>query len=392
MQRKPPFRLMSASLKLCRWLGLWHDVNLDKPCWQTVFISFCLLFWYILPGCLYITRGGRMLQYLLKSILEVFSMCVIVLRCVVHMINRKTVQNSFVELEDAISTFENSPYEDVRQMLRHLLKSADYLVKIYVSIVFIQASIYGLVPAILTTYRYCNSNETVQLPSAVMEADYVLFDHSTNYWIWLLVTIISLLVEYLLLGTFSSQECLFWNLLHHVSSLFKVIRLEIARLDQYTDPKQYTERLASIVSTHEVCYRCARSLEIVLSPLLAVLYCTCIIQTCYLLFVISMIDDLVVIASMIFVLQYIVFLIFSFSMLGAELTEESALVSEAIYNSNWYMRMPAERRLLLFMKMRADRPVGITAAKFFYVNRSTFAEAMKTAFSFFTIMQQFYGE
>ncbi|XP_021694420.1 odorant receptor Or2 isoform X2 [Aedes aegypti] len=101
---------------------------------------------------------------------------------------------------------------------------------------------------------------------------------------------------------------------------------------------------------------------------------------------------MVVIASMIFVLQYTIFLIFSFSMLGAEVMEESARVSDAVYNSNWYMRMPAERRLLWFMKLRSDRPVGITAVKFFFVNRSTFAEAMKTAFSFFTIMRRFYGE
>ncbi|EAT37618.1 AAEL010410-PA [Aedes aegypti] len=249
-----------------------------------------------------------------------------------------------------------------------------------------------LVPAALITYQYCTSDEMIQLPSAVMDADYVLFDHTVNYWNWILVTFVSVIVQYLMLGSVSAQECLFWNLLHHVSCLFKIVRLEIARLDQYTDPNQFTERLASIVSTHEVCFKCARCLENVLNPLLALWYCTCIVQTCYLLFVVSMIDDMVVIASMIFVLQYTIFLIFSFSMLGAELMEESARVSDAVYNSNWYMRMPAERRLLWFMKLRSDRPVGITAVKFFYVNRSTFAEAMKTAFSLFTIMRRFYGE
>nr|DAA80394.1 TPA_exp: odorant receptor 53 [Aedes aegypti] len=364
---QPPFRLMSASLKLCKWLGLWHDANLDKPCWQTVFLILCLLFWYILPGYMYIVRGEKMLQDLLKPILEVFSMAVIVLRCLIHMINRQSVQECFADLQNAISKFKNSPYEDVQRILRHLLKSADYIVKFYVSIVFVQASLYGFLSAALTTFKYCTSDEIIQLPSAVMDADYVLFDHTVNYWIWLPVTIVSLIIEYLMMISISAQECLFWNLLHHISSLFKIVHLEIARLDQYKDPK-------------------------VLSPLLALWYCACIAQTCYLLFFISMVNDVVVVASMIFVLQYVVFLIFSFSMLGAELMEESARVSDAIYNTQWYNRMAAERRLLLFMKMRADRPVGITAAKFFYVNRSTFAEAMKSAFSFFTIMQQFYGD
>ncbi|XP_029722550.2 odorant receptor 67c-like [Aedes albopictus] len=208
----------------------------------------------------------------------------------------------------------------------------------------------------------------------------------------MLATVVSITVQYLMLGTVAAQECLFWNLLHHISCLFRIVRLEVARLDQYTDPKQFTERLACIVSTHEVCFRCARCLEDVLYPLLALWYSTCILQTCYIMFVVTVIDDLVIIASMVFVLQYTVFLIFSFSMLGAELMDESARVSDAIYNTHWHLRMATERRLLLFMLMRSDRPVGITAAKFFYLNRSTFAVAMKTAFSFFTIMRRFYEE
>ncbi|EAT32572.1 AAEL015286-PA [Aedes aegypti] len=234
---QPPFRLMSASLKLCKWLGLWHDANLDKPCWQTVFLILCLLFWYILPGYMYIVRGEKMLQDLLKPILEVFSMSVIVLRCLIHMINRQSVQECFADLQNAISKFKNSPYEDVQRILRHLLKSADYIVKFYVSIVFVQAGLYGFLSAALTTFKYCTSNEIIQLPSAVMDADYVLFDHTVNYWIWLPVTIVSLIIEYLMLGSISAQECLFWNLLHHISSLFKIVHLEIARLDQYKDPK-----------------------------------------------------------------------------------------------------------------------------------------------------------
>lgn len=94
---------------------------------------------------------------------------------------------------------------------------------------------------------------------------------------------------------------------------------------------------------------------------------------------------------MVFVLQYTVFLIFAFSMLGTELMEEvgtyqmcchgflslenvfqSASISTAIYNTHWYERPVAERRLLLFMQMRSNRVVAISAAKFFHLTRSTF--------------------
>lgn len=178
---------MSASLKLCKWFGLWNESNLSRPCWQTVFVIFCLLFWYILPGYLYIARGEKTLQTLLKPIIEIFAMSVITIRCIYHIFNRKNLQECFVDLQEAISAFKNCPYEDVRRTLKHLHKSAHYVVKIYVSIVFIQASAYGVVPAALITYQYCTSDEMIQLPSAVMDAEWVSMHSLYVTWSNLLI-------------------------------------------------------------------------------------------------------------------------------------------------------------------------------------------------------------
>ncbi|XP_065080113.1 putative odorant receptor 85e [Ochlerotatus camptorhynchus] len=258
--------------------------------------------------------------------------------------------------------------------------------------VYFQASTYGWVPLITTTFRYSIGKEPLELPSTVLEANFIIFDQFANFWVWLPTMFTSVMVQYCMLTLMSSNECLFWNLLHHVSCLFKIVRMEIARLNDYKDPVAFKEQLAVIAEVHEVCFRSARRLESVLSPVMALLYCSCIFQTCYLMFIVSVIDDLFLLASMVFLLQYTVFLIFAFSMLGTELMEESASISTAIYNTQWYERAAAERRLLLFMQMRSNRVVAISAAKFFYLTRSTFGRAMRTAFSFFTIMQQFYEE
>nr|XP_029722549.1 odorant receptor 49b-like [Aedes albopictus] len=125
---------------------------------------------------------------------------------------------------------------------------------------------------------------------------------------------------------------------------------------------------------------------------MALLYCSCIFQTCYIMFVVSVIDDLFLLASMAFVLQYTVFLILSFSMLGTELMDASSSISNAIYNTKWYEWPAPQRRLVFFMLMRSDRVVAISVAKFFHLSRSTFGVAMKTAFSYFTLMQRFLGE
>lgn len=52
------------------------------------------------------------------------------------------------------------------------------------------------------------------------------------------------------------SECLLWNLLHHVSCLFGVVRCEISRLDNFgNDHKAFKEQLISIVNVHEVAFR-----------------------------------------------------------------------------------------------------------------------------------------
>ncbi|XP_058839791.1 odorant receptor 49b-like [Topomyia yanbarensis] len=390
--RKQPFRMMSSTVQLCKFAGLWDEKNQRKAPWQAVFIAFSLIFWYILPSVAFIIRNEKNITFQLKPILELFAMNVFTVRLLVHLLYRETLQLCYHEMQHVFSDFEDNPDEDVRSILKHLLKSADWLTKYYTCGVMLQASIYGWVPAILTIIRYMISADPPELPSTVLEADFIFFDHKSNFWMWLPSMITSLIVQYMMLTAMSANECLLWNLLHHVSCAFKIIGMEISKLNQWKDPVQWRRKFAVIVENHEVCYRSVRHLENALRPVMAILYCSCVLQTCYIMFVVSMVKDYILIGSMVFVLNYTIFMIFSFSMLGTELMDASASVSNAIYNTCWYERSDVERRSLLFMQMRSQREATISAAKFFYITRGTFAGAMKSAFSYFTIMQQFYGE
>lgn len=151
---------------------------------------------------------------------------------------------------------------------------------------------------------------------------YVFFNHLSTFSIWLPSSLISVAVQFMMVISITASECLLWNLLHHTSSLFRIVRYEISRLDGFAKWDPFRDQFAKVANAHNVAFRCAQRLESVLSPVLAMLYCSCVFQTCYVLFVASVVEDPMVIASMIFILQYTTFLIFSFSMLGTELMEE----------------------------------------------------------------------
>ncbi|XP_058460493.1 uncharacterized protein LOC131436058 [Malaya genurostris] len=387
--KKQPFRTMTSTIELCKLVGLWQDLDPRTPGWRAVFYITTMVIWYILPGLMFTIRQENNLL-ILRSILECSAMTVYTIRFCVHVFYRADLQLCYAEVQEVLTSFVGSTGFAVQSTLKHLQSSAERLLKFYIIAVMCQSVLYGLVPALVTIYRYMVEGDTVKLPPTVLEQDFVLFDHRSNFWIWLVVMILSIVVQYMLLFTLTLNEAFLWNMLHHVSCLFKLVRMEIAELDNCLDEEAFKEKLIRIVHKHEICFKASRLLERVLSPVLGLLYIFCIMQMCFLMLIMYTVDDHLQIGMMIFVLNYILFLIFSFSMLGTELIESSASVSDAIYSSLWYKRPAKQRYLLLFVQMRSQKIVAITAGKFFNITRATFAGALQSAFSYFTIMQSFY--
>ncbi|XP_053698494.1 uncharacterized protein LOC128745444 [Sabethes cyaneus] len=389
---EPSFPMMRTTVALCKWVGLWDETKRNRPGWPALVLVASLILWYIVPSMIFMIRQEKVLLVQLKPTLELFAMIIFVFRLLTHIVYLDKLQSCYHGIRGVLSEFVDSSFEDVRKILAHLQLSSERLVKYYTCGVLLQASIYGWVPAVITIFRYAFGLEIIAFPSTVLEADFVFFDQKSSFWIWLPVMITSLAVQYLMLVIISTNECLLWNQLHHVSCTFKLIAAEIRMLDHWKDAVGFRLKLASIVSHHESCYGSARLLESSLRPVMAILYCSCVFQTCYIMFVVSIVKDYILIGSMIFVLNYTVFVIFTFSMLGTELMDASSAVSDAIYNSHWYKRSYQDQRLLLFMLSRSQKAVFISAAKFFPITRATFGGAMKSAFSFFTVMQQFYRD
>ncbi|XP_055523149.1 odorant receptor 43a-like [Wyeomyia smithii] len=307
-----------------------------------------------------------------------------------HVCYRREFQECCGAMQTAFDRYVNSANPTIQENLKHLQQSAEWLLKCYFTAVMTQALLYGIIPATITIVRYMLAPDTVELPPTVLEADFVFFDHRSKFWLWLLTITSSIILQFTFLTYLLANECFHWNLLHHVSSLFQIVGLTLSQLDDCSDENTFNEKLASIVQVHEVCYRSARLLERALSPVMAILYCFCIFQTCVIMFIVTAVDDYLLIGMMIFVLNYTVFLIFSFSMLGTELTEKSLSISDAVYNMKWYERSTSQQRLLLLIQRRSQKACTISAGNFFLITRATFAGAMQSAFSYFTIMRRFY--
>lgn len=169
----PPssFSIMSANVRLCRAVGLWYDLTHWRFTWQPIFVILSQVFWFMIPTVAFMIQREKIFAVQLKPILEIVEIGMIVFRTTAHWYGRRSLTNCFDDLHKAFEQFSVSAHEDIRRTLRHLQRSASYLVKIYVFVVLFQALSYGPLATFITIVRYCRSDETLVLTSPVLEAE-----------------------------------------------------------------------------------------------------------------------------------------------------------------------------------------------------------------------------
>ncbi|XP_049294270.1 odorant receptor 30a-like [Anopheles funestus] len=73
---------------------------------------------------------------------------------------------------------------------------------------------------------------------------------------------------------------------------------------------------------------------------------------------------------------------------GTDLTTESFGVALAIYDSDWHKFPVSTRRKLQLLLQRSQKPVGVTAGKFRFVNVAQFGKMLKMSYSFYVVLKE----
>ena len=82
--------------------------------------------------------------------------------------------------------------------------------------------------------------------------------------------------------------------------------------------------------------------------------------------------------------------LFTFSWFGSKLMEQCAMVAESAYNCDWYNKPIAFQKSMCLIMIRAQRPSGITAAKFYFISLESFSMVLSSSLSYFTLLQTIY--
>ncbi|XP_050091678.1 uncharacterized protein LOC126575163 [Anopheles aquasalis] len=386
------FSLMELNIKLLRRIGLWNETESERFPIRGQLVIVFNMFWLI-PSAAYFVTSQDELTPILKAVNEQIIFTTAFSKFCLFASNFRHWEQIFYDVQRCFNLVMPDPHQEVQKILNRVVKCSHHLTKWYSPIVFFDTMVYGLAPFVLVLVKYAATGVyKIPLPTPI-QANYFIPGYNTNVWVWIPLNIFLGLMLALQTVALVLLECFVWNSIYSTICLFKILQIKATSLVAVNDQQQWGTDLSKFVNLHQCAFRCASTLETALGTQMLFLHIAIIFSMCLMMTVITIaFKDMYLMFIMLAVLVYSLFQIFCFSILGTELTEQSAAVNNAIFHSTWYLHEKQRQRDLAFVLVHSQQPVKLTAAKLFTVTRQSFMQVIKQAYTMFTLMSQFVGE
>ncbi|XP_055600706.1 odorant receptor 49a-like [Uranotaenia lowii] len=248
--------------------------------------------------------------------------------------------------------------------------------------------LYNILPPIRSTLMYLNRDKNSSEPLSFithMEQEFYGLDIHSNilhYWFFSTCAMSSYVVS---TSSMVVQATLLYSACNNCYSLFKVVAIRLKGLSALA-PEAVQYELGDIVSMHVDALRCIELLEKIvnLSALVQVICCS--LTWCLMaVYLTNNLDETAINVTMCFAVA--TFDTVGMSILGEQLARSSTVVTDAICNFLWYEADLNVRRSLLRMLQRAQKPVGFSAAGFYFINIERFGKMAQTSYSVYVVMK-----
>uniref|UniRef100_A0A182VUR3 Uncharacterized protein n=1 Tax=Anopheles minimus TaxID=112268 RepID=A0A182VUR3_9DIPT len=202
----------------------------------------------------------------------------------------------------------------------------------------------------------------------------VLFEFSirTSLLGYCVSTVFMFPLMYLCAYTGTVKVVAVFNTIKYCQSVLRIVVMKLDYLKKLPSSRSRADALSDVWQLHQRALRCVELLEIILQPLLLMQFCTGFnvkFINMFLLFLFVTIDT------------------FGYCYLGTQLSQEirSINVAQALYDCDWCDG--ATKRCLVFMILRTQCRVGLTAAKFRLVDMEQFGAMLNMSYSFFVVLK-----
>ncbi|XP_058819283.1 odorant receptor 22c-like [Topomyia yanbarensis] len=184
-----------------------------------------------------------------------------------------------------------------------------------------------------------------------------------------------------------------FTVIRYGAKLFELVTL---RIDALADPanfksddqvKERKAKLKEIIELHQTALEFAGLLEYTMQHILLSQFVNCMLISCLMMFYISSTYGPNVV-NMVILFAVLMVEVFAYCYNGNELSEKAAAVAKASYCYPWYLEPVPVQKEIQRMIQRSQRKVGITAAKFYFVDIVRFGQVVQASYSYYLILKE----
>ncbi|XP_070150952.1 odorant receptor 10-like [Polyergus mexicanus] len=191
-------------------------------------------------------------------------------------------------------------------------------------------------------------------------------------------------------------NCLIITLVLHVSGQIDILRRELLAIC-YDQDSQYDSIVASIrllITRHQRIIMFSDNIEELYSNIALMQFLSNTVVICCIgfTFISSLAKDRATVVLLKSAIFYVAITLeaFIFCFVGEYLSAKSKSIGDAVYESLWYNLTPAECRILLFVILRSQKRLTITAGNIMDLSLEGFTTVMKASASYMSVLHAMY--
>ncbi|XP_066589295.1 odorant receptor 9a-like [Prorops nasuta] len=213
-----------------------------------------------------------------------------------------------------------------------------------------------------------------------------------------LVCLSQLMGGFMITTCYVSVDSLIYVLIFNICAQLQILRKELNEVINLLGiqqcPDDFQQAIRIVVRKHEHLNWCVKTVEdsfnycfLVQALLSTLLMCFQAFMT----FQAMAISDNIPVNDIVFLIVYItvvMLLIHFYCYMGEELLISSSELSDGVFESNWYSLSSRNIKMLTFIIFRSRIPLQLTAGKFNVLSMETYANIVKAAVGYFSVMVQ----
>ncbi|XP_053973909.1 odorant receptor 82a-like [Hylaeus volcanicus] len=372
-------QVLSWSKRILGLYGLWPDNRNDVKFF--LYITYVVIFTWL--EIVTLLQNMHDLEKSLKNITLSFPTILIVLKAVMFRLNMHLVLPLLAVVRRDVEEGLYQTKEERQTVVWYNVAATLFTTSSAMSLFFVPMLFYAKPVLDCLSSKFINCTLPYELPMRVNSVYEV-----TEMRLYTLFCVYLIPVSTLLTIGATGADSLLVTLTFHLCSQLSILSQRIRNMD--LEPRKYFPKMRVLVERHTELLRLAGILAETFSSLMFVQTLGLIFSLCIVAYQLLTTSESGQDMNTIHFVIYscaVILLAFCYCFLGECLIAESSEMQTACYFTNWYELPDEYAKCLMFCIARSQKPLYLTAGKFYVFSLETFGVIMKASMAYLSVMR-----